>query len=160
MSTSGAVDGYYTDFARSTVVGGDPSEAQEDVLEAPIACVEYVLESFKPGVRVVDIYGRGAEWLVENGWIDDTEGDASRDFGLHSYCPIFGHGIGVGIENPWIVAESQIVLEKNMTIAVESMLARGTAGANFEHDIIVTSDGYEVLDTDCPDRWWQEVAVA
>jgi Xaa-Pro aminopeptidase len=155
----GPVDGYYTDFARSTVVGGRPSEDQEAVLEGSIACVEHVLESVRAGARVADIYRRGAEWLQKNDWLSDGSGDASGDFGLHSYCPIFGHGIGVVLENPWIVADSPIVLRENMTLAVESMLARGTIGANFEHDVIVTAEGYEILDAACPDRWWLEAPV-
>jgi Xaa-Pro aminopeptidase len=152
----GPVGGYFTDFARSTVVGGQPSADQLEVLEATIACVENVLEAFAPGAKVGGIFEHGAAWLLDNGWL--TAGGSAEadlpDFGLFSYCPIFGHGIGVALENPWIVAGSEIVLEENMTIAVESMLTRGTVGSNFEHDIAVTADGYEILDADCPDRWW------
>jgi Xaa-Pro dipeptidase len=156
----GPVEGYYTDFARSTVVGGRPSKEQEAVLEGSIACVEHVLESVRAGVLVADIYQHGEEWLQENGWLSDGSGDASGDFGLHSYCPIFGHGIGLVLENPWIIAGSPIVLQENMTLAVESMLARGTIGANFEHAIVVTASGYEILDAACPDRWWLQVPVS
>lgn len=154
----GPVDGYYTDFARSTVVGGNPSAEQEEVLEASIASVEYVLEGVRAGARVADVYARGARWLRDHDWLGDTSGGAAGEFGLHSYCPIFGHGVGVVLENPWIVADSPIVLQENMTIAVESMLARGTIGANFEHVIAVTADGYEILDAACPDRWWAQVS--
>ena len=152
----GPVRGYFTDFARSTVVGGKPNDDQREILEATITCVEHVLEAFKPGALVAEIFDRGVTWLADNGWISGGGSDESDlpDFGLFSYCPIFGHGIGVALENPWIVEGSQISLEENMTIAVESMLARGTIGANFEHDIIVTADGFEVLDGACPDRWW------
>ena len=153
----GPVGGYFTDFARSTVVGADPNPDQLEVFEGAIACVEHVLKAFRPGARVGDLFEHGVTWLRENGWL--AAGGAEEadlpDFGLFSYCPIFGHGIGVALENPWIVAGSEIVLEENMTIAVESMLTRGTVGSNFEHDIVVTVDGYEVLDSACPKRWWE-----
>jgi Xaa-Pro aminopeptidase len=150
----GPVEGYYTDFARSTIVGGSPSDAQLALLEGSIACVESVLNNVRAGTPVAELYQRGAEWLEREGWLGTSAGGASGDYGLHSYCPIFGHGIGVVLENPWIVADSPIVLEENMTLAVESMLAQGSDGANFEHDIIVTNEGFEILDSACPDRWW------
>jgi Xaa-Pro aminopeptidase len=147
----GPVRGYYMDFARSTIVGKKATAEQLEVLEGAIECVEYVLAGVRPGVTAGELYSRGAEWQRDHGFGPDP---SSGDTGLQGFCPCFGHGIGLGLEHPWIIEGETIELAPNMTIAVEAMITKGTVGANFEHDILITADGYEVLDVDCPDRWW------
>ena len=151
----GPVEYYYTDLVRSTVVGGKPTDAQREVLEAPMGVVESIIEIIKPGVQVRELYETGASWMVDNGFAPHAEGaeDAGTEFG--DLFPAFGHGIGLGLEPPWITKEESMVLEKNMTIAVEAMVGRPEVGAaGFEQDVLVTSDGCEVLTAGCPEKWW------
>ena len=67
----------------------------------------------------------------------------------------FGHGIGLGLESPWITEGNPTVLEANMVLAVETLVGREDVGAaGFEQNVLVTEDGHEVLTAACPTRWW------
>jgi Xaa-Pro aminopeptidase len=139
-------------------VGGEPSPEQREVVEGSVHAIEYMVQGVKPGMTIDDLFQRGQTWMRENGWLGSAEASGKSGLGegpLHSYMPIFGHGIGVSIEKPWIVAGESTVIEKNMTLAIELMLARGTIGANFEHDVLITDDGCEILDIECPKWWWK-----
>jgi Xaa-Pro aminopeptidase len=141
----GPVRGYMTDFARSGIVGrGVASPEQRDVLEATIGVVEAVVAGVRAGATVRDLFERGAAWLAENGWAGAGRTDHQ--------C--FGHGIGAGIDEPWITAGNDTVLQENMVLAIEHMLIDGPIASIFEHDVVVRSDGCEVLDAGCADRWW------
>ena len=49
--------------------------------------------------------------------------------------PGFGHGIGMGTQDPYIMPGVATVVEENMVIAVEILLSRsGIGGAGFEQD--------------------------
>jgi Xaa-Pro aminopeptidase len=153
----GPVRGYYTDLARSTVVGGDPTDEQLEVLEAPLAAVPHIVEGIRPGLTVGELFARGERWMKDNGWIPEgiSLAEAPPDAGpLFEHCPIFGHGIGLSNEKPWIVADDPTVLEPGMVLAIEFIVARGTDGSYLEHDVVVTETGAEVLTALCPERWW------
>jgi Xaa-Pro aminopeptidase len=144
----GPVEGYYMDFARNTVVGGRPTGRQREALEGTVELVDYIVDGIKPGAMVGDLYALGEKWLHENDFAPEGE-----DF--HALIPLFGHGMGVGLERPWITAGEPTRLEPNMVIAIEGMVAPEPGiGAFFEHEVLVTEDGHEVLDSACPDRWW------
>ena len=153
----GPVNRYYTDFARSTVVGGVPTDAQREILEAPLGAIPALLDTVRPGATIGDVFTAGEEWMKANGWLDPglslAEGPAEAG-PLFEHVPIFGHGIGMSTEHPWIVAGSPVVIEKNMVLAIEFIISKGSEGAYLEHDIVVTDDGYEILDDDCKERWW------
>ena len=151
----GPVEYYYTDFVRSTVVGRKPSEAQREVLEAPIGVVESIIEIMKPGVTVDALYQRGASWMVENGFAGHQAGMESAGTEFGELFPAFGHGIGAGLEPPWLIKGEPTVLKEKMVIAVEAMVGRpGVGAAGFEQDVVVTPDGCEVLTAASPKRWW------
>ena len=75
-----------------------------------------------------------------------------------------GHGLGLDIhEDPWIVKGNQTALQPGMCFSIEPMLCLGTAewdmwddrwtvttkdkrpSAQFEHTLLVTPDGAEIL---------------
>jgi Xaa-Pro aminopeptidase len=142
----GPVISYYTDFARSTVVGGQPSVEQRAALEAPVALVEHVLTHVRPGVRAADLCLAAEDWLRQN---ELAPGPFSDLF------PAYGHSIGLGHEEPWLTREDETRLEPRMVLAVEAFLVKpGIGGAGFEQDVLVTDDGYELLTADCASRWW------
>lgn len=141
-----ARDGYYTDFGRSTVVGGKPTGEQRAVLEGSIELIESIVAEIRPGVTCGDLHARGLRWLVENGFRDaDAEGG-----GHSAVYPSFGHGLGLGVEYPQLIAGDPTVVRPNMVIAVETMLG----GAFFEHNVVVTETGHDVLTAASPSRWW------
>lgn len=140
-------DGYYTDFSRSTVVGGKASEAQKQVLEGSIDLIEAIVAEIRPGVTYGDLHARGLRWMTENGFRS-----ADEEGGGHSAVyPSFGHGLGLGVENPQLIAGDPTVVEPNMVIAVETTLG----GAFFEQDVLVTEGGHEILTAASPSRLWE-----
>jgi len=146
----GAVGGYFTDLARGTVVGGRPTAAQREVLELGVALIEDVLLPLvRPGTTGGEVHAAASHWLVEQGLAD--EGLAFWDV-----FPTFGHGLGLSIlEEPLIVAGNETVFAPGMVIALEAFVGRTAGATYFEHSVIVTPDGYELLTGDCPSVWWQ-----
>jgi Xaa-Pro aminopeptidase len=151
----GPVDGYYTDFARSTVVGGKPNAGQREVLEGAIGVVHHIIDGAKPGVTFGDLWLMGAQWLADNGLpspLGKPE-DGGNAFSLQFPC--YGHSIGLGIDGPWLVKGATEIVQENMVLAIEALVGRAKIGAaNFEQDIIVKKKGNEILTASCPSRWW------
>ena len=145
----GAVGGYLFDFGRSRVVGDDPTPAQAELLEATIDCVETVCAAIRPGVTAGSIYDVCADWLRASPlppWTTDS------DPTIESY-PAAGHGLGMMWERPYLMLGDEDVLEPDMYLAVEMLLAHPEGGAaSFEHNGLVTQDGFEILTT-ARKRW-------
>ena len=152
----GPIENYYTDFVRSTVVGGEPTSAQRELLDGSISLIEHLIDGIRPGVTAGSVYERGAAWLLANGFAEHqgSSEDAGTVFG--NLFPAFGHSIGLGLEAPWLTEGEPTVLVPNMVLAVECMVGRpGVGAAGFEQDVLVTSGGCEVLAEGCPARWWK-----
>ena len=152
----GTVNGYFYDMVRTTVAGGTVTEAQREVLEAPIAVVEHIIEAMGPGVRCGDLFDRGAQWLDEHGFevpgSDESEGVAL----LGQAYPSFGHSLGLAWENPSLVPGEEALLEPGMVMAVEAEVGRPGAGTGaFEHNLLITADGVEILTTHVKNVWWE-----
>lgn len=151
----GPVDGYYFDFVRSTVVGRRPTGPQREVLEGALAIIDDLAQFVKPGVEIGQVYQRGAAWLVDNGFgrHGGAMDESGTDFG--KLFPAFGHGIGVGLEPPWIIEDEPWVVEESMTLALEALVARPrVGGAGCEQNVIVSAEGCEIITNGCPLRWW------
>ena len=152
----GPIDGYYTDLVRSTVAGRSASDEQRELLDGSVAIIRHICDQVKPGMAIGEIYSLGANWMVDNGFGEHRAelADSGTDFG--NLFPAFGHGFGVGLENPWIIDGEQTIVEENMCLAIEALLGRpGVGGAGFEEDIIVTADGCDVITADCKSDWWE-----
>ena len=151
----GPVLGYYTDLVRSAAVGGSAPAAQTELLDGSVAFVEHVIEGIRPGVTFGALWERGAAWLTANGFDEPDVPVGSEGATLAGMFPGFGHGIGLGTEDPYIMPGVATVLEENMVVAVEILLSRaGVGGAGFEQDVIVTASGGDVITAACPSRWW------
>ena len=151
----GPIECYYTDFVRSTVVGRKPTDDQRRVLEGSVELIEHLISGIRPGLTIGDVYERGASWLVDNGFAAHrAEPDSSgTEFG--NLFPAFGHGIGLGLEHPWIIEGEATVIERGMVLAIECAVGLSDVGAaGFEQDVVVTEDGCDVITADCPARWW------
>ena len=137
----GPVAGYYTDLTRTTVVGREPTEAQSELIDGAIDCVERIVALVEPGRVVGDLHEEGSDWLAQSGLgAPDTT--------------LFGHGLGLAVEPPWILAGEPTRLEAGMVLAVEVFLAADAAhGAGFEQNVLVTEDGCELLTAQTPARW-------
>jgi Xaa-Pro dipeptidase len=150
----GPVENYFTDFARSTVVGRRPTDGQRELLEGAVALIDHLIDVIRPGRTFSDLYCSGVAWLDENGFATPGEADAAGQV-FATQFPCFGHGLGLAVENPWIVASEHTVLEPNMVVALETVVGRAGVGAsNHEHNVVVRDGPPEVLTAGCPDRWW------
>lgn len=151
----GAVDGYIYDLARSCVCGGKATPKQREVLEGAIKCVEAMIAEVRPGVAASRLYEVGHAYLLEHGLAgEEAAGEVS--VALVESFPAHGHGIGTTNERPWLRAEEHLPLQERMVLAIETMAGRAEVGAaGFEHDVIVTADGFEVITASCPSESWE-----
>lgn len=146
-------DNYYmVDFARSTVVGGQPSDEQLVLLDGAVELIAHLIDGIKPGVVVDDLVTRGTVWMNENGLGTPQDGNLADLF-----PESFGHGYGMGMDRPWLSSGDKTELKEGMVLSIEYFLTKpGVGAANFEDDIIVTADGAENITSRCPARPWQE----
>jgi Xaa-Pro aminopeptidase len=151
----GAVDGYFYDFVRSIVVGGEPTPAQVEILEAGIGCIHAACAAARPGSPAKAVYEAGRRYLREQGFDHvDEPGVGVVDLSTEALESI-GHGLGLGWEEPWLTPLSETVLEPGMVLAVEQHVSRrGVGTMRYEETIIVTDGEPEIMTAGCPARWW------
>jgi Xaa-Pro aminopeptidase len=143
-------------MVRTTVAGRTATAAQREVLEASVAVVLHIIDGMRPGVSCGELFERGSGWLTEHGF-EAPGAEASEGVAMlgQSY-PSFGHSLGLAWENPSIVEGEQAVLEPNMVVAVEAEVGRPGAGTGaFEHNVLVTESGVEILTTHAENVWWE-----
>jgi Xaa-Pro aminopeptidase len=146
----GALGGYYFDFARSRVVGDEPTEAQRGVVEATIEAVEHICAAIRPGMTAGELYDVGAAWMSESAFVATIPVEEPEMEGF----PAFGHGIGLMWEGPWVMPGDPTVLETGMHLGIELLLGHPSfGGAMFEENVLVADDGFELL-THARKRWW------
>jgi Xaa-Pro aminopeptidase len=152
----GTVNGYFYDMVRTTVAGRTVTDAQREVLEASAAVVEHIVAAMRPGVRCSDLFDRGAAWLGEHGF-DVPGGEPSDGVAyLGQSFPSFGHSMGLAWEHPWLMPGESAELAPGQVWAIEAEVGRPGAGTGaFEHNVIITEDGVEVLTRDLPTVWWE-----
>lgn len=152
----GTVNGYFYDMVRTTVAGRKATDAQREVLEASVAVVEHIVAAIRPGVACGDLFDRGAAWLADQGFQAPGAAESEGVAMLGQAYPSFGHSLGLAWENPSIVPGETAVLEAGMVMAVEAQVGRPGAGTGaFEHNVLVTEDGVDVLTTHVQNVWWE-----
>jgi methionyl aminopeptidase len=134
---------------------GKVSGAAEKIMRVAKECLEKGIEKIKPGASLNE-YGRAVERCAsENGFA------VVRD--------LVGHGVGRAVHEPPQVFNyadkrmKKIILEEGMTLALEPMVNEGTSeitlagdgwtyitadgklNGHWEHTVVVTKDGCEVL---------------
>lgn len=127
----GTINGYYSDIARTAIVG-DPSPEQKAIWNIVVAAHEAVFEQIRPGVHSRDIYKLYNEMVTRDG-----------------LAPInfVGHGLGLSLhEEPFIGKYGGSVLEEGMVLAIEPIhVIPDVMGFQLENAVLVTSDGAELL---------------
>ena len=146
--------GYESDSARTYIVGNTTKEVQ-DLVENTQKALNIGLSKVKSGAKIGDISCAIEEFAH------------SKNLGVVE--DLVGHGIGANMhEEPDVPNYGQkdtgITLKKGMTLAIEPMLTLGgkevcltdqndwvivtqdcSPSAHFEHTVLVTEDGYEIL---------------
>ena len=144
--------GYQSDSAMTHIVGSVPKDVQE-LVENTKKSLYIGIAQVKEGAKVSDI-GKAIE-------------DFAKKSGLGVVRELVGHGLGTSIHEdpdvPNYYTKMPTVLKAGMVIAIEPMLTLGKRyiyqkddnwtictddglpSAHFEHTVLVTKDGYEIL---------------
>jgi Xaa-Pro aminopeptidase len=127
------VDGYWSDMARSAVLG-EPTPEQADRYLALLAGEEEQLRLAKPGVAAVELFDVAVATVQAHG---------IRPY-RRQHC---GHCIGAAVYEPPIVAPgAEGVLEPGMTLCLETPFYEvGWGGMMVEDTVHVTDAGIEML---------------
>lgn len=147
------LNGYYGDCSRMVMIG-KPSPERQRVVETSYQCLMRSIEIIKPGVKISQI------------------GDVIENYADSQHCSVVyqfvGHGIGMNFhEAPQIQHNRNsngIILIPGMTFTIEPMINAGVpegvidrtdqwtartvdgkASAQWEHTILVTPEGHEIL---------------
>jgi Xaa-Pro aminopeptidase len=140
LDTYGSLGGYWFDFARSMVVGGEPTPEQAELIDALRSAVAAGIEMLAPGVRLGEV-ARHCEAVLA-----DTAHVRRHGVPAHTMSGFWGHGLGVAFEPPWIGTDSDERVEEGMCLAIERRAAvPGLGGAQYEDDVLVVAGGAEVL---------------
>lgn len=147
------LDGYYADASRMYIIGEAPETAVRLVNVAK-ECMEAGIAQVKPYTTISNI-GRAIEPIaLQNGFSVVRE-----------YC---GHGVGIDFhEEPQVdhyaMEEDGVIMAPGMVFTIEPMInegvwraevlddgwtavtADGKLSAQWEHTILVTNEGYEIL---------------
>ncbi len=146
-------DGYHGDTSKMFMVGS-PSIIASRIARISHECMKLGIEMVKPGVQLGDI-----------GYAIQKHAESNNCSVVREYC---GHGIGKEFhEEPQVLHYGKpgtgIVLETGMTFTIEPMINVGkrhvkllpdgwtvitkdrSLSAQWEHTILVTDNGYEVL---------------
>ena len=154
VDTGAIVHGYYSDTAYTYVVGKVDKKTQDLVDNTRKALYEG-LSVIKDGVVLNEVCKK-----IES---------VAREHGYGVFDVLTGHGVGTDLhEDPFVPNLSNhesegIILKSGMTLAIEPMFSLGTKEvwllpdnwgiitrdgsntAHFEHTILVTDTGYEIL---------------
>lgn len=146
-------DGYHGDTSKMFTVGDIPIKSRR-VCEISYECMRRGIDLVRPGTRLGDI-----------GHAIQTYAESMNCSVVREYC---GHGIGRGFhEDPQVLhygkPDTGLELQPGMTFTIEPMINAGkrhvkllgdnwtvvtkdrSPSAQWEHTILVTDDGYEVL---------------
>lgn len=147
-------DGYHGDTSRMFVVGGEASIQAKRLCQITYECMWLGIAQVKPGAQLGDIGSVIQKHAESNGF------SVVREF-----C---GHGIGAKFhEEPQVVHYGRpgtgLTLREGMIFTIEPMINAGKAAiselpdgwtivtrdrslsAQWEHTVLVTADGFEVL---------------
>ena len=146
--------GYHSDSAYTYIVGDVDSKTEKFVLDTQKALYEGI-SVIREGIKLNEVCK-----AIEH---------VARENGYGVFECLTGHGVGRELhEDPFIPNLSNhesegIILKSGMTLAIEPMFSLGTKNvwllddewgivtqdgslaAHFEHTILVTKDGYEIL---------------
>lgn len=153
VDVSVILDGYYGDCSKMVMIGAI-SEEKQLVCDVSLECLNRAIEILKPGVLLYEI------------------GDVIEDYAESRGCSVVnqfvGHGVGLKFHEPPQVPHHrnriQIPLAEGMIFTIEPMINAGVreavidpttqwiattqdgrASAQWEHSILITESGHEIL---------------
>lgn len=126
------INGYRSDFTNTMAVG-TPTDDQMSQFEACRDAMLAAEKTLKAGTPGRDVYAAATAVYVDRGYPD-----------LAHHC---GHGLGMEHpEPPILVSESSDTLLAGDVVTIEpGLYVEGVGGMRFEHNYLITNDGYERL---------------
>jgi Xaa-Pro aminopeptidase len=127
----GTKGGYYSDVARTAVVG-EPSERAAEIYKLLDEVHARALDAVRPGAKTNDVYR-----IYE---------EAMEQAGLPAYHFV-GHGLGLTLhEEPFVDHRSSTPLAEGMVLCIEPLtFVEGEFGIQIEDEVIVTGDGCQPI---------------
>jgi ectoine hydrolase len=127
----GSAGGYYSDVARTAVVGA-PSKRQREIYDLLMEVHRRTLAGLKPGTPTAEPYRLYREAMTEAG--------------LPPYHFV-GHGLGISLhEEPFLNERNETLLEEGMVMCVEPLtFISGEFGMQIEDEVLITASGHELL---------------
>lgn len=147
--------GYFTDSAFTMLVGGEGSPAVKRMMSVTEEAMWAGIEEVKPGAKIGTI-SHAVEEVLKRGHLGITENYVGHgiDLEMHSAPDVPNYGKkGRGYK---LVAGDTICIEPMACLGRPAnyvdkengwsvKMKDGSTGCHFEHTILVTEDGYEVL---------------
>ncbi len=156
IDVASVLRGYFGDCSRMVVVGGETTKERQLVVDTAYECLMRSIEILKPGVTVSEI-GAAIEAHAE-------------EKGCSVVHQFVAHGVGIHYHEapqiPHYHSNIQIPLAAGMTFTIEPMINAGSpdaiidrndewtartidgrASAQWEHTILITPLGHEILTT-------------
>jgi Xaa-Pro dipeptidase len=126
---------YVSDICRMACVG-EPTKQMRDVYAAVFEAEMAAIQLVKPGVKISELFDAAVK-------IPPTRG--IPDYRRHH----IGHGLGISShERPFLSGKNHAPLQEAMVICVETpYYLWGVGGFAPEDQVIVTTDGYELMTT-------------
>jgi methionyl aminopeptidase len=154
IDVTAILDGFYGDCSRMVVVGGETTPERQLVVDTSYECLMQSIEILKPGALISDI-----------GKVIDAHAKKKKCSVVHQFV---AHGVGVQFHEapqiPHHTNQLDIPLYEGMTFTIEPMINAGVAegevdpkdqwtartldrkaSGQWEHTVLITSDGYEIL---------------
>lgn len=147
--------GYHTDSAFTMLVGNEGSPAVKKMINITKASLYEGIEQVKPGAHIGDI-GHAIEKVLRKGHLGVIENYVGHgiDVSMHESPEIpnygkKGHGYKL-LEGDTICIEPMSCLGKPANYVDKDdhwsvKMKDGSTGCHFEHTVLVTKDGYEIL---------------
>jgi len=125
--------GYKSDLTR-TIWQGEPTAQYREVYDVVLAAQSAAIAALKPGMT-----GEAADQVARD--VIAATGYGER------FAHSLGHGIGLDIhEQPRLAPNSKTALQPGMVVTVEpGIYLPGWGGVRIEDDVLITTDGCEVL---------------
>ena len=149
MEINGKYKRYMIDVCRSTVVG-KISQEQRHILEVAKELLEISIEHTKPGIMAEELESIAGS-IAENYGLGKNFTAAYGGPGTY-----LGHAIGLGVDEPPVLAKGdKTILRPGMVITIEPGIYNTPGGGcRIEDEVLVTEDGYEVLNK-YDRKWWE-----
>jgi Xaa-Pro dipeptidase len=134
LDFSVVIQGYRSDFTNTLVVGGQPTQQQQDLFSTCLAAMNAGEKLLHPGANCRIVYEAVRDVFASVG--------QAEAFPHHA-----GHGLGLGHpEAPFFVKNSTDTLQTGDVVTLEpGAYIDGVGGIRIEHNYLITPTGFEQL---------------